>query len=356
MTAGCQRLALVSFTAKGCRLNALLCQALSREGYDVEAWGKEPYAGEQGLKSLAEPLKTWTGRMFQEKDGILFIGASGIAVRSIAPFVQSKDKDPAIVVMDEKGMFAISLMSGHLGGANELAGILANLTGAIPVITTATDVNGKFAVDVFAKKQNLHIGSLKEAKQVSADILDEKPVGLLTEFPVEGPIPEELTVLKDGEPFDGQTGMVISLNEEKKPFVHTLHLVPRIVTLGLGCRKGKPEEEIEAAVLSLLQRNHLSIHSVKQVSSIDLKKEEPGILAFCEKYQLPFVTYSAEELLKVEGEFSASEFVKSITGVDNVCERSALLASGYGTMIQKKSAGNGVTAALCLEKWSVDFE
>lgn len=150
--------------------------------------------------------------------------------------------------------------------------------------------------------------------------------------------------------------MVISLNEEKTPFVHTLHLVPRIVTLGLGCRKGKPEEEIEEAVFSLLQRNHLSIHSVKQVSSIDLKKEEPGILAFCQKYQLPFVTYSAEELLQVKGEFSASEFVKSITGVDNVCERSALLASGYGTMIQKKSAGNGVTAALCLEKWSVDFE
>ena len=117
-----------------------------------------------------------------------------------------------------------------------------------------------------------------------------------------------------------------------------------------------PEEEIEEAVFSLLQRNHLSIHSVKQVSSIDLKKEEPGILAFCQKYQLPFVTYSAEELLQVKGEFSASEFVKSITGVDNVCERSALLASGYGTMIQKKSAGNGVTAALCLEKWSVDFE
>ena len=159
MTAGCRKLAAVSVTAKGCRLNALLCQALSREGYDVEAWGKEPYAGEQGLTPLTEPLKAWTGRMFQEKEGILFIGASGIAVRSIAPFVQSKDKDPAIVVMDEKGMFAISLMSGHLGGANELAGTLANLTGAIPVITTATDVNGKFAVDVFAKKQGLHLGS-----------------------------------------------------------------------------------------------------------------------------------------------------------------------------------------------------
>ncbi|MDO5424543.1 MAG: cobalt-precorrin 5A hydrolase [Eubacteriales bacterium] len=350
------RLASVSFTAKGSRLNASLRQALSLQGYAVEAWAMEKYAAENGLLPLKEPLKAWTGRMFEQMDGLLFIGASGIAVRSIAPFVQGKDKDPAVVVMDEKGVFAISLLSGHLGGANELAGTLANLTGAIPVITTATDVNGRFAVDVFAKKKNLYISNLKAAKAVSADILDEKPVGLLSEFPVEGPVPEELTVQKDGEPFDGETGMVISLNEEKHPFVNTLHLIPRIVTLGLGCRKEKPMEEIEAAVLAALQRNHLSIHSLKQAASVDLKKEEPGILAFCEKYGLPFRTYSAEELAGAKGDFSASGFVKSVTGVENVCERSAVLGSGNGTLIQKKMAGNGVTVALAIEKWSVDFE
>ncbi|MDY3918112.1 MAG: cobalt-precorrin 5A hydrolase [Candidatus Limivivens sp.] len=350
------RLASVSFTARGSRLNASLNQALTLQGYVVESWAMEKYAGETGLLPLKEPLREWTGRMFEKMDGLLFIGATGIAVRSIAPYVQRKDQDPAVVVMDEKGVFAISLMSGHLGGANELAGVLANLTGAIPVITTATDVNGRFAVDVFAKKQNLAIDSLKAAKAVSADILDEKPVGLLSEFPVEGPVPEELTVLKDGEPFDGKTGMVLSLNEEKYPFINTLHLIPRIVTLGIGCKKGKTMEEIESAVLEALRRNHLSVLCVRQAASVDLKKEEPGILDFCEKYKLPFRTFSAQELLRVEGDFSASDFVTSVTGVNNVCERSAVLASGNGKLIQKKMAGNGVTVALALEKWSVDFE
>ena len=141
--------------------------------------------------------------MFQSMDALLFIGACGIAVRSIAPYLQGKDKDPAVVVLDERGIFAISLLSGHLGGANELTAVLANLTGAIPVITTATDINGRFAVDVFAKKQNLWISDLKAAKAVSAAVLDEEPVGFFSEFPVTGEIPCELQRLADGERFEG---------------------------------------------------------------------------------------------------------------------------------------------------------
>lgn len=349
------RIASVSFTARGSRLNAAVKDALTLKGYDVEAFCMPKYAADAGLAAMAEPLKDWTGRMFAEADALLFVGAAGIAVRSIAPFVKGKDADPAVVVMDEKGMFAISLLSGHLGGANELAGALSNLTGAIPVITTATDVNGRFAVDVFAKKRNLALSDLKAAKAVSADILDEKPVGLLCEFPIEGPVPEELTLLSGGEPFDGETGIVLSLNEEKRPFAHTLHLLPRIVTVGIGCRRGKAEEEIEAAVLQALRRNHISVRCVSGIASIDVKKDEAGILAFCEKYGLPFETFTAAELLAAPGSYSASEFVKSRVGVDNVCERSAVLACG-GTLIQKKTAGDGVTVALALEKWMVDFE
>lgn len=123
------RLAVISFTQHGSRLNQMVSQALSLQGYDCDSYAIKKYASMYGLKDLEKPLQEWTGEMFTDKDGILFIGAAGIAVRSIAPFVQSKTKDPAIVVMDEKGVFAISLMSGHLGGANELTGVLANLTG-----------------------------------------------------------------------------------------------------------------------------------------------------------------------------------------------------------------------------------
>ena len=136
-----------------------------------------------------------------------------------------------------RGGFCDFLLSGHLGGANELTAVLANLTGAIPVITTATDINGRFAVDVFAKKQNLWISDLKAAKAVSAAVLDEEPVGFFSEFPVTGEIPCELQRLADGERFEGNCGMVLSLNEEKNPFAVTLHLIPRIVSLGIGCKK-----------------------------------------------------------------------------------------------------------------------
>lgn len=144
------KIAIASFTRNGCAWNRKLCAALKKhscEGYALEKYGKEA-----GIPAIAPSLPAWTERMFQKMDAILFIGACGIAVRSIAPYVKSKKTDPAVLCMDEQGKFVISLLSGHIGGANELTEEVAAVTGAVPVITTATDVNHKFAVDVFAVK------------------------------------------------------------------------------------------------------------------------------------------------------------------------------------------------------------
>lgn len=350
------RLAIVSFTEHGSRLNEALNRSLTLKGYDCDCFCVEKYASKYGLKPLKEPIQQWTGRMFQEKEGLLFISASGIAVRSIAPFVCDKTKDPAVVVMDERGVFAISLLSGHLGGANELTGALANLTGAVPVITTATDVNGRFAVDVFAKKNHLYITDLKMAKKISAEVLDEKPVGFYSDFSVTGRIPEELVSWDPTEIFEGDFGICISLQEEKAPYKKTLRLIPRVVTVGVGCKKGTDERKIEELALKTLRHHGISIHGVERIASIDLKREEKGLLEFAEKYHLEFATYPAQELQKAEGNFSESPFVESVTGVSNVCERSAVLGSGMGKLIQKKTADNGVTIALAVREWSVDFE
>lgn len=349
------KLAMMSFTEHGSRLASTLLGLLPGSGYDCEGYAIPRFAEKYGLREPGMSLTEWAGKMFETMDAILFISASGIAVRAIAPWVKDKKSDPAVVVMDERGVFAISLLSGHLGGANELAGLLANLTGAIPVITTATDVNGRFAVDIFAKKNGLEIGEMKAAKAVSADVLDEKPVGWYCEFPVIGEVPEELKPVTCEEPFEGKTGIVVSLNGEKRPFKQTLHLYPRIVTLGIGCRKGTDAGLLEETILDVLQMNHISIQSVEQAASIDLKADEPAILKFCEKYKLPFLTFSAGELKEAEGEFTPSDFVRNVTGVDNVCERSAVLGSGGGSLVQKKKAGNGITLALAVKEWSVDF-
>lgn len=350
------KLAMISFTERGSRLCRNLSEALEIQGYCCEAYAIKKYAAPHGLLPLTRPLQEWTGEMFDKCSAICFIGASGIAVRSIAPFVRDKTKDPAVVVMDEKGIFAISLLSGHLGGANDLAGVLANLTGAIPVITTATDVNGRFAVDVFAKKNSLYIENMTYAKEISADVLDEKPVGFYSDFPVMDQIPEEIIPVTNEQVFKGTAGIAVTLHEGTLPFKHTLHLIPKILTVGIGCRKGTDASDIEKAVLDALGVAGISVHGVEQIASIDLKAEEAGIISFCEKYKIPFITYSKEELSEVEGTFTESEFVKEITGVSNVCERSAVLGSLRGRLIQKKKAANGITTAIALREWSVEFE
>lgn len=349
------KLAVISFTWRGSRLNAMVSKALSLQGYDCESVAIKKYASEHGLKALDLPLQEWTGKMFQKMDAILFIGAAGIAVRSIAPFVQSKTKDPAIVVMDEKGVFAISLMSGHIGGANELAGVLANLTGAIPVITTATDVNGRFAVDVFAKKNSLYISNMKYAKEISADVLDEKKIGCYSAYPVIGRVPEELEVWEENQVFEGTNGICISIYENKEPYKQTLHLIPKILTVGVGCKKGTSSGLILEKIRNVLEEYHISEKSISRIASIDLKAKEKGLIEAAEELQVEFITYSAEELKKVKGDFTESNFVASVTGVSNVCERSAVLGSDYGVLICPKKAGDGVTVALALQEYMVDF-
>lgn len=349
------KLAIISFTEHGSRLNAAVASALTLQGYDCENAAMPKYAARYGIKALDVPLRKWTGEMFAGKDAILFIGATGIAVRSIAPFLEHKAKDPAVVVMDERGMFAISLLSGHLGGANELAGLLANLTGAIPVITTATDVNGRFAVDIFAKKNGLYITDMTYAKEISAEVLDEKRIGFFSDFPVIGEVPEELETWDEEKVFEGTCGICVTMDERKKPYKHTLRLIPRIVSAGVGCKKGTDRKIIKEKVENALEACHVSRHSLERIASIDLKKEEQGLVSLADEYGIPFVTYDAEALNGAPGSYTPSAFVENVTGVDNVCERSAVLASDGGKLIQKKTAADGVTVALAVREWSVDF-
>ncbi len=344
------KISLISFTQNGANLGHLLSIFSSDQGYDVSAYTAGEYAKDLKVESINKPLKEWTKEQFEKADGIVFIGATGIAVRTIAPFIKDKRTDPAVLVIDEKGQFVIPLLSGHIGGANELAYKIARHLGTIPVITTATDINQKFAVDLFAKKNNLYISRMDYAKAISAAILNEIRVGFESEFPVIGSLPDNITDNNDCE-----YGICISFNEKKELFEKTLTLIPKIITLGIGCRKGKTAYEIENVVLEVLRLNQISLHSISNVASIDLKKEEAGLLEFCDRLDLKLITYPAEILENVQGIYSESDYVKSVTGVGNVCERVAILGSSNGIMIQKKYAKNGVTVSIAKEDWSVRF-
>ena len=332
-----KRAAILCFTQRGQATAEAIATALQAE-YEVST--RRLQGGKNGaVESL-----------FQAMDALVFVGACGIAVRMIAPFLQSKATDPAVVVVDERGVHAVSLLSGHIGGANELTPRIASAIGARPVITTATDVNGRFAADEWAKQNGLAISSMQAAKRFSAEIL-RRDLPVRSDFPMEGKLRGGLY---RGE--SGPCGLSISCRAGASP-ADWLTLIPKKLHLGIGCKRGASMETIHAAVQGLLDTEGIYAQALARAASIDVKRDEAGLLAFCEDRDLPISFYSAEELRAVEGAFSASAFVEGVVGVDNVCERAAVHSAGEGArLIVKKTCSGGVTVAVAQEKWSVCLE
>jgi len=349
------RAGIISFTMHGAMLAGKTAEELTARGIFCEAWIRKKKLEAplpENVRVLEGSLSGWTAEQFAVCDVLIFVGAAGIAVRSIAPHVKSKKTDPAVIVLDEQGQYAISLLSGHIGGANAMTLLVAEITGAKPVITTATDLNGKFAVDAFAARRDLYMDSMPAAKEIAADLVAGKKVGMRSAFPIFGPVPEELSMEGPAE-----VGFSIDICK-KSPFLRTLHLVPKIVTLGIGCKKGTEKQKIEALIEETLSARGIFKESVERIVSIDLKKEETGILMLADSMGVPFETYTADELKAVESEegFTESDFVRSVTGVGNVCERSALLGAGAKRLLIPKTAREGVTVAAAVRDYTVCME
>ena len=300
--------------------------------------------------------KEWTAEHFRKGNVLVYIGACGIAVRAIAPHIGSKDTDPAVIVIDEKGENVIPILAGHLGGANEWARKIARLTKGQPVLTTATDVNGIFAVDLFAKDNQLLISDLKKAGRFTASLLEEREASVIIPskyadvIRYEDGIPAELKVydLSDEqlESLQGTNAALITPEAESSDKANTpLRLIPRCVILGVGCRKGKSYEELRDYVEEALQELGLCREAVCAIASIDVKKEELGLISLAADFGVPLLTFSAEELEKAELEnwtFAESDRVREHVGTGNVCERAAVSA-GAGKILRGKTAKDGMT-------------
>lgn len=335
--------------------------------------------------SMKETVKACVDAYFEQVDAIVFVTASGIAVRSVAEHLTHKSKDPAIVCMDECGKHVISLVSGHAGGANAFTQMLADVMWATPVITTATDVEGRFSVDDYARKHNLVVTDWAKAKAISAEVLatGAKPVWVdeAAGSQEEEKNACEICKVQKSTGIDGcenkvdgceneidvqklQIGshQVVITPQDVSVDAQTLQLIPRCIVAGVGCKKGTSVDKIEHAVQDAFAKAGLRMEALCAVASIDLKKNEVGLLEFCETRKVPFKTYAAEELRAVPGIYSASEFVSGVTGVDNVCERSAVKYASehatnqgepllgrqakHGELLLRKQAHGGVTVAL----------
>ncbi len=330
------KIIIIAFTEKGAEIAGRLKEALAGHEIELCLRGSARDFDVSGQAAAETPLAEICGWAFEEGAALVFISAMGIAVRSVAPYVKDKLQDPPVIVMDELGLHVIPVLSGHMGGANSLALEIAETTGADPVITTATDINEAFSVDLFAKENGLRIVNRNGIAKVSTSALKGKPVTIsIKDYPPEEPVD---VLVADAEGSDSQQGIET---------IASIRLCPGRYAAGIGCRKGKSSEEIREFAERVLRENGIDAAEIGAVATIDIKAEEPGIKALAEYWKVPLITYEASLLEKVQGDFASSEFVKKTVGVDSVAERSAALAAGSGSkLVVGKQAENGMTFAV----------
>jgi cobalt-precorrin 5A hydrolase len=294
-----------------------------------------------GFSSLAKALVP----VWDNYDAHYFIMATGIAVRTIAPLIQDKTKDPAVVCGDEAGRFVISLVSGHIGGANELADKLSVILGATPVVTTATDVNQVPAIDVIARDQGLYIENKKAIKHVSMAFIKGEPLPVHDPFHLVSPfLPPRLVA--DSSLFAAErSGIWVDYTVRDLP-EKVLVLRPKMLVAGMGCRRGVTRQELEDHLHQVFQTRRISVNSLSKIVSVDLKANESGLLELAEKLNLPIEFYTRDELDQVKSVPNPSFLVNKHIGVKSVCEAAAMLATGSADLLIPKTAGRTVTLSL----------
>lgn len=343
---------------RGAALSQKVRQAFG-ENYDCVLYTKYKNNTDTGIQEVKGSVADWAADCFFRREALLFIGACGIAVRAIAPCIKDKLQDGPVLVMDEAGTYVIPILSGHYGGANAIAQLLSDRIGAQAVITTATDVNHLFAADVFAAKNNLIIHEREKIARVSAKILDTGEITMAIAGEYTGSVPKEVRLLPYS--FHRQADVLVSASfppeTPQNGFGAGLHLIPRELVLGMGCRKQKSPQEIEEFVIEMLKEHQIPIAAIDTLATIEQKKDEEGLLLFAEKYRLKFVYFTGEQLGRARGNFTGSSFVKKQVGVDNVCERAAVTAAGDGgRLLLCKTVANGMTMAVAEKHWKVSFE
>lgn len=318
------------------------------------------FQGKEGYGSLGELVAS----VYEDYDGLIFIMATGIVVRTIAPLLKNKALDPAIIVIDPLGQFVISLLAGHLGGANKLTKDIANIIEAQPVITTATDVLGKKSIEDWSEHFGLGIKNIQGLVKINGALVKDEKITIYSElrpqYFADYPLGEknqiEFLPLEDLEKEQVKNRPHASLGISRAGNLGAmvdLELIIRNLVVGIGCRQDTPEEKLRGFLHEVFLKEGLSLANIKKFVSIDIKKEEKGLLALTRSLRLPIEFFSQRELAPVfleHPDLNFSKFVQKTVGVGGVCEPAALLGSKQGTLIVRKKAREGMTLALVEEK------
>lgn len=291
-------------------------------------------------RKVAEILHDVWGRY----QGVICVMAAGIVVRSIAPLLLDKTTDPCVVVVDQRGDYAISLVSGHLGGGNLLARNVAESIGGVPVITTASDVSGRTALDLWARRNNLIVTDRHLLTEKSAKIVNGELLAIHSSFPLPH-LPAELVACA----VPGKADICISYNKDMT--FPGLCCIPEILYVGIGCNRGTATADIEHAFVELCEMHRLDERAVAGIATIDVKNDEAGILQFGENHGFPISYYTRQELNGVEDVSYSAAAMKAV-GAQGVAEPAALLAAQAeclaGELIIRKMKWQDVTMAVAL--------
>jgi cobalt-precorrin 5A hydrolase len=301
---------------------------------------------------------------FRQYHAHIFIMATGIVVRIIAPHIQNKIEDPAVVVIDDQSRHVISLLAGHLGGANDLTCKVAGMIEADPVITTATDVNAKPAIDVLAKEKKLVIDNPQAIKTVNMALLTDQQVGIHDPFAVlQDGIPNAVPLTQDdlskedaatsNGPFKDSAAAIYVDDKQIDLPANVLVLRPATLVAGIGCNRNTPLAEIKALLNKTFKKYQLAGSSLNRIATIELKADEPGLVDLAKTLNVPIDFFSREELSQVEDIQTPSAMVEKHVGVKSVCEAAAILASQMGTLIVPKQAAANVTVAIARKAFTL---
>lgn len=328
----------------------------SHECFEVEDLKKSSHEkSNDNLKSITYEygedfkLNEITKETMKNSNGVIFISSTGIAVRAIAPFLQGKDKDPGVVAIDLSAKYAINILSGHLGGGNDLTLKVSEILNSMPIITTATDNLGIIAPDVLAKDNDLIIEDLKKAKYISSLLVDKKIVGIKDDYDI-------IKITKGYEKVQELKENCIWITNNLKSdlkedrthieldYSKILRLINKNIVLGIGCRRGTSYEKLNDFINSSLVEYNIDIRAVAAIVSVDVKADEEGIIKLAEKMNCSFKTFKREEIKTVQDKYDKSEFVLRTLGITGVCEPCVDLAGAE--VIISKVKHEGMTLAI----------
>jgi cobalt-precorrin 5A hydrolase len=302
---------------------------------------------DESQHAMNNQLKTFVEENFKTYDSFVFIMASGIVIRLIKDLIEDKLTDPAILVMDVKGTHVISLLSGHLGRANEETIQLAQLINATPVITTASDTMGTISVDLFARKHHCKITNYEQAKKITGLIVNHAPVNIHSKWALDEKLPNNVSFDTLDDLYEG----TILVANKITPFHRDkVRLFKKNLIVSMGCRKNTPTQDIIKFIKEEFSKENLSLHSIKKIVSIDLKKNETGFIETAKHFEVPFQTIEKYKIKTIEDKFQGSTFVSRSIGVSCVSEPCGAIASNNGNQLIEKKIESGMTLSVWEEK------